>query len=122
MQLLTNFLTFQQFDMLELDRFAKPLVSCPLLLDTASYLPDVDDLTQDAEAREYWLQCFEEATEKVIVFFLHNFCVKPYVPREPRRDPSNRRLNEHGIYIRHCQELNSQPVPSQAGADTTRPQ
>ena len=66
MQSLTNFLTFQQFDMLELDRFAKPLVSCPLLLDMASYLPDVDDLTQDTEAREYWLQCFEEATEKVI--------------------------------------------------------
>ena len=39
-----------------------------------------------------------------------------------RRDPSNPRLNEHGIYIRHCQESNSQPVPSQAGADTTRPQ
>ena len=33
------------------------------------------------------------------LFFKHNFCVKPYVPREPRRDPSNRRLNEHGIYI-----------------------
>ena len=32
-------------------------------------------------------------------FFQHNFCVKPYVPREPRRDPSNRRLNGAGIYI-----------------------
>ena len=32
-------------------------------------------------------------------------------------DPSNRRLNEHGIYIRHCQESNSQ-----AGVNTTRPQ
>ena len=30
-------------------------------------------------------------------------------------------LSEHGIYIRHCQESSSQPVPSQAGADTTRP-
>ena len=29
--------------------------------------------------------------------FFNTFCVKPYVPREPRRDPSNRRLNEHGI-------------------------
>ena len=29
--------------------------------------------------------------------------------------------NKHGIYIRHCQESNSQPVP-RAGADTTRPQ
>ena len=26
-----------------------------------------------------------------------------------------------GVYIRHCQKSNSQPVPSQAGADTTRP-
>ena len=35
-----------------------------------------------------------------LLFFLkHNFCVKPYVPREPWRDPSNRRLNKHGIYI-----------------------
>ena len=56
-------------------------------------------------------------------FFLkHNCCIKPYVLREPRRDLSNRRLNEHGIYIRHCQESNSQSVPSQVGADTTRPQ
>ena len=52
-------------------------------------------------------------------FFKHNFSVKPYVPREPRRDPSNRRLNEHWIYI--CQESNSRPVPSQAGVDTTKP-
>ena len=55
-----------------------------------------------------------------VVFFKHKFCIKPYVPRETRRDPSNRRLNEHGIYIRHCQESNSQPVPSQAEADPTR--
>ena len=32
------------------------------------------------------------------MFFQHNFCVKLYVPREPRRDPSNRRLYEHGIW------------------------
>ena len=55
-------------------------------------------------------------------FFHHNFCVKPYVPRVPRRDPSNRRLNEHGIYIRHCQESNSQPVPSQVEVDPTMTQ
>ena len=57
-------------------------------------------------------------------FFQHNFCVKPYVPREPRRDPSNRigSMNMGYIYIRHCQKSNSRPVPSQAGADTTRPQ
>ena len=44
-------------------------------------------------------------------FFKHNFCVKPYVPREPRRDPNNRRLEEHGIYIRHCQESNLRILP-----------
>ena len=54
-----------QFDMLELDKFAKPLVSCPLLLDAASYFPDTEDLTTDQEARDYWLQCFVDATDKV---------------------------------------------------------
>ena len=54
-----------QFDKLELDRFAKPLVNCPLLLDSASYFPDTVDLTQDSQARSYWLTCFEDATEKV---------------------------------------------------------
>ena len=49
-------------------------------------------------------------SKPLIIFFQHNFCVKPYVPREPRRDTSNRRLNEHRIYIRHRQESNSQPV------------
>ena len=68
----------------------------------------------------------EEEEERFVVLnwnhvFLNNSCVKPYVPREPRRNPSNRRLNEHGIYIRHCQESNSQPVPSQVGVDPTRP-
>jgi len=43
----------------------KPLVSCPLLLDLASYFPDTEDLLQNKDAREYWLQCFEDATDKV---------------------------------------------------------
>ena len=55
------------------------------------------------------------------IFFLTQFLCQAICTQEPRRNPSNRRLNEHGIYIRHCQESNSQPVPSQAGADTTRP-
>ena len=29
---------------------------------------------------------------------------------------------EHGIYILHCHESNSEPVPSKVGADPTRPQ
>ena len=42
--------------------------------------------------------------------------------RELRRDPNNRRFYEHGIWIRHCQESNSQPVPSQVRADSIGPQ
>ena len=62
--------------------------------------------------------------EQNIIFRFFNtiVCIKPYVPREPRIDTSKRRLIEHEIYIRHCQESNSQPVPSQAGADPPRPQ
>ena len=70
--------------------------------------------------------CWNKDTKRIeyiylFTIFQHNFCVKPYALREPRRDPSKRRLNEHGMCIRQCQESNSQPVPSQAGADTTRP-
>ena len=36
--------------------------------------------------------------ENIRFFLKHNFCIKPYVPREPWRDPSNRRLYEHGIW------------------------
>ena len=46
------------------------------------------------------------------VFFFYTNCVSRhnYIPREPRRDPSNRELYEHGlcmICILHCQESNS---------------
>ena len=54
------------------------------------------------------------------MFFQHNFCVKLYVPGEPRRDPSDRRLNKHGIWCIFVR--NSQPVMSQVRADPTRPQ
>ena len=37
----------------------------------------------------------------VLLFFKLNFCIEPYVPREPRRDSSNRRLCAHGICIRY---------------------
>ena len=67
---------------------------------------------------QYWIWTIIRCKTQ---FFKHNnLCVKPYVPRELRRDPSN--LTEHGIYIRHCQESNSQSVPPQAVSDPTRPQ
>ena len=43
---------------------------------------------------------FQIGYEFTILFaFLHNFCIKPYVPREPRRDSSNRWLYENGIWL-----------------------
>ena len=56
------------------------------------------------------------------VFFKTIFVSSHMYPENPEGTQVNRRLNEHGIYIRHCQESNSQPVPSQAGADPTKPQ
>ncbi|XP_065296776.1 4'-phosphopantetheine phosphatase [Dermacentor albipictus] len=53
-------------DQLEMDRFEWQLVYCPLLADPARYLADTVDLTQDAEARRYWLQCFQEAIDKFV--------------------------------------------------------
>lgn len=53
-------------DQLEMDRFEWQLVYCPLLEDPARYLADTVDLTQDAEARSYWLQCFQEAIDKFV--------------------------------------------------------
>jgi hypothetical protein len=50
------------------------------------------------------------------LFFKHNFCIKPYVPREPRSESSNRRLYEHKICILHCQDSNSQSFLSQEHA------
>ncbi|XP_036316873.1 4'-phosphopantetheine phosphatase isoform X2 [Pipistrellus kuhlii] len=54
------------FDLLEMDRLERPLVSLPLLLDPASYVPDTVDLTDDALARKYWLGCFEDALDGVV--------------------------------------------------------
>ncbi|XP_004705533.1 4'-phosphopantetheine phosphatase [Echinops telfairi] len=54
------------FDLLEMDRLARPLVDLPLLLDPSSYVPDTVDLTQDPQARKYWLDCFEEALDGVV--------------------------------------------------------
>ena len=57
------------------------------------------------------------------IFLNTTFCIKSYVPREPRRDPSNRRLCEHGICIwPTTRNRTSQPVSSHEHADSTRPQ
>ena len=51
-------------DHLEIDRFDTRLGICPLLKDRNAYNPDTVDLTRDADARSYWLQCFEDSLSK----------------------------------------------------------
>ncbi|XP_075235661.1 4'-phosphopantetheine phosphatase-like isoform X2 [Lycorma delicatula] len=53
-------------DQLEMDRLESLLAFCPLLSDPANYIPDTVDLNADQEAREYWLQCFEESVDKFV--------------------------------------------------------
>ena len=78
--------------------------------------------------------CIPYTTSEVYLREVHSFggmlilltqflCQAICTQRTPKGPKYNRRLNEHGIYIyiRHCQESNSQSVPSQAGADPTRP-
>ena len=56
------------------------------------------------------------------VFFNTIFVSSHMYPENPEGTQVIVGSMKHGIYIRHCQESNSQPVPSQAGVDTTRPQ
>ncbi|KAI0214222.1 4'-phosphopantetheine phosphatase [Lamellibrachia satsuma] len=90
-----------KFDILELDRFAKPLVSCPVLLDPASYFPDTDDLTQDKVAREYWLRCFEDATGKLVERAIHS--------QASTTDATQRAARFREKYLRRLKELHEYP-------------
>ncbi|XP_050435430.1 4'-phosphopantetheine phosphatase isoform X2 [Adelges cooleyi] len=58
----------KRVDQLELDRWESPLTFCPLLMDPASYIPDTVDLNSDKEAREYWLDCFEQSIENYVSY------------------------------------------------------
>ncbi|KAK2183470.1 hypothetical protein NP493_312g09027 [Ridgeia piscesae] len=89
------------FDILELDRFAKPLVSCPVLLDPASYFPDTEDLTQDKVAREYWLQCFEQANGKLVERAIRSQASTP--------DATQRAARFMEKYLRRLKELHEYP-------------
>ncbi|XP_069676632.1 4'-phosphopantetheine phosphatase isoform X2 [Periplaneta americana] len=59
-------------DQLEIDRWESAVTYCPLLFDPSNYIPDTVDLTQDTEAREYWLQCFEESVDKFVTRAIHS--------------------------------------------------
>jgi len=46
-------------EQLEIDRTERPFGFLPLLCTSSAYFADTVDLTQDEEARKYWLTCFE---------------------------------------------------------------
>ena len=48
-----------------MDQFTHKLEPFPLLTSHTDYFPDTQDLSLDTDAREYWLQCFEDALDKV---------------------------------------------------------
>ena len=58
-----DFLGGNNIDQLEMDRFDQQLTFFPFLSHPNNYVPDTVDLTQDKEAREYWLSCFEKSLE-----------------------------------------------------------
>ncbi|XP_051932922.1 4'-phosphopantetheine phosphatase isoform X1 [Hippocampus zosterae] len=89
------------FDMLEMDRLERQLVNLHLLQDPSSYIPDTVDLTEDAPAREYWLDCFEEALDGV---------VKRAVASQPDMAESVERAEKFRHKYRHkLQTLRHQP-------------
>ncbi|XP_077293741.1 4'-phosphopantetheine phosphatase isoform X2 [Arctopsyche grandis] len=45
---------------------------CPLLRDPAAYNPDTLDLIKDTEAREFWLDCFENLINKYVSYALQS--------------------------------------------------
>ena len=68
------------------------------------------------------VRCLRIEGRLTCTFFAQFLCQAICTQRTPKGLEGNRRLYEHGIYIRHCQESNPQPVPSQVRADSTMPQ
>lgn len=54
-----------QIGQLEMYLWGSKVGFCPLLAQPELYTPDTVDLAQDIEARNYWLDCFEESSEKM---------------------------------------------------------
>ncbi|CAF95253.1 unnamed protein product, partial [Tetraodon nigroviridis] len=91
--------TVPLFDMLEMDRLERQLVNLPLLQEPSSYVPDTVDLTEDALAREYWLDCFEEALDGVVKRAVAS---QPDLPEAAERAQKFRQKYRHKLQtLRH---------------------
>jgi hypothetical protein len=58
---------------LEIDRTERPFGFLPLLETNYDYFADTVDLTQDEEARKYWLTCFEGMPKQSAILFSNKF-------------------------------------------------
>ncbi|XP_024937354.1 pantothenate kinase 4 isoform X2 [Cephus cinctus] len=90
-----------QVDQLEIDQAENAVTFCPLLSDPSSYNPDTMDLAQDKEARDYWLQCFEESVDKFVARAIHS------QPQSPTAKDRASKLKEK--YINRLHYLHLQP-------------
>ncbi|OXU21386.1 hypothetical protein TSAR_006573 [Trichomalopsis sarcophagae] len=90
-----------QVDQLEIDQAENAVSFCPLLIDPANYNPDTTDLAQDKEARDYWLECFEESVDKFITRAIHS------QPQSPTAKDRANKLKEK--YISRLHYLREQP-------------
>ncbi|XP_076238438.1 4'-phosphopantetheine phosphatase [Calliopsis andreniformis] len=88
-------------DQLEIDQAENIVTFCPLLKDPASYNPDTTNLVEDKEARDYWLQCFEESVDKFVARAIHS------QPHSPTAKDRATKLKEK--YINRLHYLNLQP-------------
>ena len=90
-----------EVDQLEIDQAENAVTFCPLLKDPASYNPDTTDLAEDKEARDYWLQCFEESVDKFVARAIHS------QPHSPTAKDRATKLKEK--YINRLHYLHLQP-------------
>ncbi|XP_034196424.2 4'-phosphopantetheine phosphatase [Osmia lignaria lignaria] len=88
-------------DQLEIDQAENAVTFCPLLKDPSSYNPDTTDLAQDKEARDYWLQCFEESVDKFVARAIHS------QPHSPTAKDRATKLKEK--YVNRLHYLHLQP-------------
>ncbi|XP_053997146.1 4'-phosphopantetheine phosphatase [Hylaeus anthracinus] len=88
-------------DQLEIDQAENAVTFCPLLKDPATYNPDTTDLAEDKEARDYWLQCFEESVDKFVARAIHS------QPHSPTAKDRATKLKEK--YINRLHYLHLQP-------------
>lgn len=70
---------------------------CPLLLDSSEYNPDTLDLKQDTEAREYWLECFNQLVKK--------FSVQAAWSQRDDSSAEERALNFRNDYTEYIEKL-----------------